>query len=62
MIPQLLMVARRSYGVKQLVFSVDTQPGGRYKEHCVLTFKVPEETFPDLEEADIQELFSTVAA
>lgn len=56
------MVARRSYGVKQLVFSVDTQPGGRYKEHCVLTFKVPEETFPDLEEADIQELFSTVAA
>jgi len=56
------MVARRSFGVKQLVFSVGTQPGGRYKEHCVLTFKVPEETFRNLEEADIQEFLITLAA
>jgi hypothetical protein len=28
----------------------------------VLIFKVPEEAFPDLEEADIQELLSSLAA
>jgi hypothetical protein len=28
----------------------------------VLTFKVPEEAFPDLEEADMQELLSSLTA
>jgi len=32
------------------------------KKNCVLTFKVPEETFPNLEEADIQKLLGYLAA
>jgi hypothetical protein len=56
------MAARRSFGLKQLVFSARNNQKDVTRIIGVLACEVPDEAFPDLHEADILGLLSSLAA